>query len=210
LGTILNDDAVPALSINDVSVVEGNSGTTNVVFTVSLSALSGQNVSVNWATADATATIADNDYVTNSGVLTIPSGQLTGSFTVVAKGDTKLEPNETLLVNLSGAVNATVADAQGIGTLLNDDAQPALSINDLGVTERNTGTTNAVFTVSLSNPSYLTVSVTCATANGTATVADNDYASASTTLTFNPGDVTKTFSVAVNGDAKFETSETFW
>jgi len=58
------------------------------------------------------------------------------------------------LVNLSGALNATVADAQGVGTIVNDDTQPTISINDVTVQEGNSGTTSANFTVTLSNPSY--------------------------------------------------------
>jgi streptogramin lyase len=124
-GTIVNDDvaAGPTLSINNVSANEGNSGTTPFVFTVTLSAASGSTVTVNYATADGTAT-AGSDYAAASGVLTFAPGATTQTITVNVIGDTTPEPNETFFVNLSGATNATIAVSQGIGTIVNDDAAP--------------------------------------------------------------------------------------
>src|SRR6185503_12871065 len=147
-GTITNDDAAPTMSIDDVTVTEGNAGTVNAAFRVSLSAPSGLDATVNWATADGTAT-QPSDYTQASSSLTILAGATTGTVTVVVKGDTAVEPNETFFVNLSGASGATVTDSQGQGTINNDDL-PSLSINDVTVTEGNTGTVNADFTVSLS------------------------------------------------------------
>src|SRR5207302_532535 len=153
IGTILNDDLQPSITINDVAVTEGNSGTTNAVFTLSLSNPSSQTITVNYATADGTATLADNDYQSASGTVTFAPGQTTQTITVLVNGDTKFEPNETFLVNLSSPTNATVADNQGIGTIANDDLQPSIiSVGNVTLTEGNSGTTNATFTVSLSNP----------------------------------------------------------
>src|SRR5262249_2063322 len=134
----------PTLSINDVSVTEGNTATSNAVFTMTLSAVSSQSETVNFATANNTATTG-SDYVATSGTLTFNPGDTTKPITVVVNGDTTVEPNETFFVNLSNAVNATIADGQGVGTILNDDAlpTPTLSINDVSVTEGNSGTTNA-------------------------------------------------------------------
>jgi len=105
---------------------------------VTLSAVSSQSVTVNFATANNTAT-AGSDYVATSGTLTFNPGDTTKPITVVVNGDTTVEPNETFFVNLSNAVNATIADGQGVGTILNDDAlpTPTLSINDVSVTEGN-------------------------------------------------------------------------
>jgi CSLREA domain-containing protein len=114
---------VPTLSINNVSANEGNSGTTPFVFTVTLSAASASAVTVAFATADGTAT-AGSDYTATSGTLTFNPGVTTQTITVSVIGDTIPEPNETFLVNLSGATNATIAVAQGIGTIVNDDAVP--------------------------------------------------------------------------------------
>lgn len=119
--TIVDDDAPPALSIDDISVNEGNSGTTTATFTVSLSAASGQTVSVNYATADGTAT-AGSDYVARSGTLTFAPGVTAQGVAITVNGDTAVEPNETFSVGLSGASNASIASATGTGTINNDDA----------------------------------------------------------------------------------------
>jgi ribosomal protein L35AE/L33A len=207
IGTILNDDGAPTLSINDISQGEGNSGTTSFTFTVTLSPASGQTVTVNYATADATAT-AGSDYQSTSGTLTFNAGETSKPVTVLVNGDTLNEANETFLVNLTVPTNATIIDNQGVGTVTNDDAAPALSINDVGVTEGNSGTVSAGFTVNLSAVSGQTVTVQYATADGTAT-AGSDYQSASGTLTFNPGETSKPVAVLVNGDTTFEINETF-
>ena len=120
----------------------------------------------------------------------------TQTVSVAVLGDTVVEPNETFVVNLSGAVNATIADNQGVGTIVDNDAVPSLAINDVTVTEGDSGSVNAVFTVNLSAPSGLPVSVKYATANGTAT-AGSDYTAKSGTLTFAAGVTTQTMSVAV-------------
>jgi hypothetical protein len=112
--------ALPALSINDVSVSEGNDGTTSAVFTVTLSQASSQTVTVNYATADGSAMTADNDYVGKSGTLTFAPGQTSQTVSVTVNGDYKAEPDEDFFVNLSGAVNASVADGQGRGVILDD------------------------------------------------------------------------------------------
>ena len=141
-GTITNDDPVPSLSVGNVTVTEGNSGTVNATFTVSLSTASGQIVTVNYATADGTA-VAPGDYTAGSGTLTFNPGVTSQTLNVAVIGDTLNEPNETFLVNLSGAVNATVLDSQGQGTITNDDPLPSLSIGSVTVTEGNSGTVNA-------------------------------------------------------------------
>ncbi|MCC8671665.1 putative Ig domain-containing protein [Xanthomonas arboricola] len=207
-GTIANDDQ-PSLSINDVSVNEGNAGTTNATFTVSLSQPAGAGgVSFDIATADGTAT-AGVDYVASSLTgQTIPAGSSSATFTVLVNGDTLSEPNETFFVNVSNVTGATVADAQGLGTIVNDDAVPSLSIDDVSVNEGNSGTTTATFTVSLSAASGQTVSVNYATANGTAT-AGSDYVARSGTLTFTPGTTAQGVAITVNGDTAVEPNETF-
>lgn len=118
----------PALSITDASVVEGNSGQAALVFTVRLSEASAKEVSVKFATANGTATTGEADYVAKSGALTFAPGETTKTVTILVNGDTTVEGNESLFVNLSGARNATLADARGAGTILNDDSavQPPL------------------------------------------------------------------------------------
>ncbi|WP_369915231.1 putative Ig domain-containing protein [Xanthomonas sp. NCPPB 3005] len=207
-GTITNDDQ-PVLNINNVSVNEGNAGTTNATFTVSLDQPAGAGgVSFDIATADGTAT-AGVDYVAASLTgQTIPAGSSSATFTVLVNGDTLNEPSETFFVNVSNVTGATVADAQGQGTIVNDDAQPSLSIDDVSVNEGNSGTTTATFTVSLSAASGQTVSVNFATADGTAT-AGSDYVARSGTLTFAPGVTAQGVAITVNGDTAVEPNETF-
>lgn len=113
----------PAISINDISQAENDAGTSTYSFTVSLSQPAGAGgVSFDVATADGTATTADGDYLANS--LTgqvIPEGASSYSFDVTVNGDTTVEPSETFLVDLSNVTGAVVGDAQGTGTIVNDD-----------------------------------------------------------------------------------------
>ncbi len=208
-GTILNDD-LPNLTINDVTASEGNAGITNFTFTVSLSAPAGPGgVTFDITTANGTAT-AGVDYVANSLTgQTIPAGSSTYTFTVLVNGDTLNEPTETFFANVTNVVNAVVVDGQGVGTVANDDPLPSLSINDVTVVEGNSGTTNAVFTVTLSAASGQSVSVNYATADGTAT-QPADYTSTSGTLTFTPGQTTNTITVPAVGEVVPEANETFF
>ena len=205
-GTIVTDD-LPTLSINDVSIAEGDNLTTNANFTVTLSAAFPQAVAVNFTTANGTAT-AGADYAEISGTLSFPAGTLTRAVAVPVLGDTINEGNETYTIVLSSPVNATLAKAIGTGTIVDNDPTPSLTINNVSVAEGNSGTTPAVFTVTLSAPSGRTVTVNCATANGTAT-AGSDYTAASGTLTFPAGSTTQTIAVPVLGDTTVEASETF-
>jgi len=116
-------DVLPTLTINDVTILEGNAGTADAVFTVTLSAASSQQVTVNYATADGSAT-AGSDYVAISGTLVFSPGATTRNVTVVIIGDTLDEPNETFQVALTSPTNALIADGQGIGTITDDDAPP--------------------------------------------------------------------------------------
>ena len=105
---------MPSLTINDVTVTEGNSGTTNAVFTVTLSAVSGQTVTVNYQTADGSGDTRQRRLRSGERNADVPGqGSTTATITVLVTGDTKRESNETFVVNLSGAGNATIADTQG-------------------------------------------------------------------------------------------------
>src|SRR6266540_3392491 len=115
--------ALPAITIDDVSVPEGNDGTTTAVFKMHLSVASPQDVTVNYATADGTAT-AGSDYVSSSGTVTFAAGTITQTITITVSGDLAYEPDETFVVNLSAPTNATLADSQGQGTITNDDPAP--------------------------------------------------------------------------------------
>jgi len=121
IGTILDNDPPPTIVINDVRKSEGDSGRTSFTFTVSLSAPSEKQVSVNYATANGTASMSGSDYVAASGALFFAPGQTGQTITIWVVGDKKSEADETFFLNLSGATNAVLADSQGVGTILNDD-----------------------------------------------------------------------------------------
>ena len=121
VGTIQNDDT-PSLSINDVTHNEGNSSTTTYTFTVTLSPASNQTVTVNYVTADSTATAGSDYTAIPSTQLTFLAGETTKTFDVTVSGDTTVEPDETFVANLSGnSPNSTISDSQGVGTITNDD-----------------------------------------------------------------------------------------
>jgi hypothetical protein len=211
--------ASPTLSINDVSLVEGNSGVSSMVFTVTLTASGARpTIGVAYSTADGpppSGASAPSDYTTVANALIFPSG--TGSTTmtisVPINGDSNVEPDEIFVVNLGPADGATITDAQGTGTIINDDSLPplrTLSISNVSVTEGNSGVTNAVLTVSISAASASAVMVDYVTNDGTAMVGDNDYTPISGTLTFPAGDSSpRIIEVPIVGDAKNEPDEHF-
>ncbi len=205
--TITDNDPAPSLTIGDVTVTEGNSGTLNAVFAVALSAISGQTVTVDYTTASGTAA-SPGDFTAASGTITFNPGAISAQVTVAVAGDTLDEANETFVVNLSAAANATIADSQGVGTINDNDATPSMVINNVTVTEGNTGTVNASFTVTLSAASGQTVTVNYATTDATA-VAPGDYTSATGTLTFAPGNRTQPIVVSVAPDTLDEPNETY-
>jgi hypothetical protein len=195
----------PSLRINEVTVTEGNTGTVAANFTVTLSAASTEAITIAYATANGTAT-AGSDFNSTSGILTFAPGETSKNITVPVIGDRLAEPNETFVVNLNDPTNATIADGQGVGTILDDE--PRVSISDVSKKEGNSGLTAFAFTVTLSAASTETISVAYTTGNGTAT-AGSDYQAASSTLTFAPGETSKTITVLVNGDRLGEANETF-
>jgi hypothetical protein len=113
-----------------VTVTEGNFGTTSAVFSVTLSAASGQTVSVDYATADNTAT-SPADYTSASNTLTFPAGTTVQTITITVQGDVLDEIDESYFVNLSNASNASISDNQGVGTITDDDTIQ-LSLTKLG------------------------------------------------------------------------------
>jgi Calx-beta domain/FG-GAP-like repeat len=204
-GTIVDDD--PRVSINDVTMTEGNSGLTAFAFTVSLSVAYDVPVTVNYATANGTAT-AGSDYQTASGTLTIPAGQTSGTITILVTGDRLPEPNKTFFVNLSNLNYGVIAHGQGVGNIVDDE--PRISISDVTKREGRKNTTLFTFTVTLSVAYDQAVTMSYTTANGTATTSDEDYVAKAGTLTFAPGETTKTITIEVKGDSKKEANETFY
>lgn len=114
------------VSISDRTVYEGNAGTTNANFTVSLSSAAGVAVTVNYTTANGTAT-SGSDYSSASGTLTIPAGDVTGVISVSVTGEVIQESDETFFVNLNNPTNSTLVDSQGLGMILNDDSDACIT-----------------------------------------------------------------------------------
>src|SRR5204863_7612418 len=135
--TIDNDDAAVSFSIDNVTHNEGYCGTTAFVFTVTKTGSTELSASVHFETVDGTATAADNDYQANSGTLTFAANETTKQVTVSVKGDTTFEANENFTVHLSNASNATISTADGTGTIVNDDAAPSVSIDNVTHNEGN-------------------------------------------------------------------------
>ncbi|HUE72092.1 MAG TPA: Calx-beta domain-containing protein [Pirellulaceae bacterium] len=209
LATIRDDDAAPEVTVSDVTVAEGNSGTKNLAFTVRLSAASNRTVTVQYATADGTAA-AGSDYAAKSGSLTFYTGSVAQTVNVTIYGDAAAEEDETVLLNLLSATNATIADDQGVGTIFNDDPLPAVTIGDAKLAEGNSGSRSMSFNVLLSAAAGSTpVTVDYATFDGTAT-AGSDFSPASGTLTFTSGQSSKWIYVTIAGDTLPEPDETFF
>jgi hypothetical protein len=205
---ISDDDSSASFAIADVPAAEGNAGSSTFSFAVTKTGSTGFTTSVNFATTDGTATVADGDYASTSGTLSFLPGDTAKNVDVTVYGDTKHETGETFTVDLSGAVNASITDNQGVGTITNDDQVPDISVDDQVAAEGDSPTTTTMtFNVTLSNPSDQTVTVDYTTNDGTATTADVDYAAASGTVTFNPGQTAKTVDVTVNGDDTTEPDE---
>jgi hypothetical protein len=213
IGTILNDDTATAgsISINDVSITEGNSGTKQLTFTVTRTGGTAT-FDVALATSNWSAGTTDSDFQANSGILHFDAGINAATFSVMINGDTKYEGDEIFYVVLTGASNgATITDNLGIGTIVNDDAATAgsVSINDVSITEGNSGTKQLTFAVTRTGGSS-PFDVALATSNWSAGTTDNDFQAKAGVLSFGAGVNTMTFSVAINGDTKVEGNELFY
>lgn len=208
VGTIVDDDPLPTASVADASATEGNSGTTALMFTVSLSQALTTPVTVNYASADGTAS-SGSDYQAVSGTVTFNAGVTAQTVTVPLNGDVVYEGNEVFYLNLSNPTGVNLGRSQAVGTILDDDPVPALSINDVAVAEGNAGSTPVTFTVSLSNPSINPVYFYYYTNPGTA-APGRDYTEINSTFaSIAPGQTSKTITVNVLGDTIAEANETF-
>ena len=197
------DDEIIAVSIDDPTLTESNGGTVNIIFNVTLSITSTTAVSIDYATADGTA-LSGADYTATGGVLTFAPGVATGQITVTVKGDLAIELDEQFQINLSnpsaGGLPISLADGQGLGTIVNDD-WPSLRFaqNDYSVSE-NIGT--ALVTVQLSAPAPFAITVDYTAVGGTAT--NTDYTLVPDTISFAPGQTVASFGVTLLDDVLVE------
>jgi uncharacterized repeat protein (TIGR01451 family) len=221
-GTLAGGQVVkpqPSLSIDDPSTTEGQSGTKILNFTVTLSAQSNLTVTLNFATADNTAT-AGSDYVSTSGAVTFNPGETSKQIPVTINGDTSFEPGEALTMNLTNPVNATISKAVGVGLILNDDAQGgfvAFSSAGYSVNE-NQGfvTVTIVRTNDVSQPSTVDYATDdTGSSNNCAALLTGlasqrcDYTSMFGTLNFAANETQKTVDIPINLDSYAEGPETF-
>jgi chitinase len=207
LGTITDNDATPSLTVNDVTVAEIDAGTVTATFTVTLSAASGRTVTVNRSTANVTATAPADYTALASSALTFAPGTTTQNVVVTVASDLLDEADETFQVRLTSPVNATVADGTGVGTVIDNDPTPAATINDVVITEANSGARTMTFTVTLSAASGQAITMSWATVDGTAT-APGDYTAAGGTVTFSAGVTTRPIAITTIGDTTVEPNET--
>ena len=199
-GTILDNDSPPTVSVSNASATEGSS----VSFMVSLSAESGKQVTVDYATSSGTAT-SDTDFTAASGTLTFAAGTTSQTVGVsTTEDDTTDEGNETFTLTLSGPTNATLGDATGTGTINDAAGQPTLNVSGASADEGKA----VNFAVTLSVASAQQVTVNYATSSGTAT-SGTDFTATNGTLTFAPNETSKTVSVSTADDASDEENETF-
>lgn len=194
------------LAINDVSVTEGDSGSTNAVFTVTLTPVSAQTVTVDYFTANGSAT-EPSDYTSENGTLTFPPGVTTRTISVPINGDTNAEGTENFFVNLTNPFNAILSDAQGLGTINDNEPAPATfkfsaasfagieACSAILVPVTRTGNTSTAMTVKYQ------------TTDGSAS-SHNDYTYAAGTLTFAPGETSKTIPILISEDSIVEGAET--
>ena len=208
LHTIQADSNNTTISINDVTNNEGNSGATYFVFTISLSNVSTSNISVTYTVTNGSTNSVDLGIST--GTATINAGSRSTTISIPVNGDSTIEEDEIFYVNLSNPVGATISNALGIGTILNDDVQPdkTLSINDTVHMEGNSEITDFNFVISMTSTSTETVSVTYTVAHGT--TDSTDLGSVTKTATINVGTLSTTISIPVNGDTTAEEDEKFY
>ncbi|WP_294771918.1 retention module-containing protein, partial [uncultured Rhodoferax sp.] len=210
-GGTANDDR-PTLSIGSNVVIDEAAGT--VTFTVTKSGSTNLPVTVDFATANGTAT-AGSDYTATSGTLSFAAGETTKTITVSITNDTAYEISENFTVSISNPSNATLGTTTATGTIVDDgrtlpgggtanDDRPGFSINDVTIDEA-AGT--VTFTVTRAGDLSQSASVNYAGSDGSATSAD--YAVTPGTLSFAAGVATQTITVNITNDSVFEGPETF-
>ena len=211
-GTIVDDDAEPTLSINGPSVSEGAAGTTaTLTFTVTKTGATSKEVTVGYADAGSGSATSGTDYeALDAGTITLSATEASKAINITVLGDDTDEYDETIEVTLSGPLNATLDVATATGTIIDDDAEPTLSINGPSVAEGTAGTTTTLtFTVTKTGATSKEVTVGYADAGSGSATSGSDYeALRAGTLTFAAAETAKPINVTVKGDDTHEQDET--
>lgn len=207
-GTIIDDDGPPQMTLSDAQVTEGDDGFVNLAFVFGLSAQSGQNIVIDYQTRGLTAT-EGTDYQATTGTLTIPAGTLSDTVNVPVIGDTMLEADETLVLELTRVENIDLERVEILGTIVNDDDTPALTVENAEVVEGDDGTVELRFVVSLSNPTFEDVTFAYETQANTAT-AGVDFVSVADSRLIAAGQDGVDVVIQVNGDLVDEIDETLF
>ena len=198
----------PEISISDVAVNEENHAFVNAGFIVRLSPASTSPVTVRFRTTPGTASSGTDYTAIPLTTLTFSPGQTAKALTVKVRGDVEDEDDETFLISLSSPVGATLADSEGIVTILDDDPTPTLTVDSPSIVEGSKDR-SLRFTVSLSAASGRTVTVSYSTADDSATTP-SDYTATSGEITFAHGQESKMVFVIIKGDRIHEGDETFF
>lgn len=198
----------PSLSINDVAITEGDAGSKQATFTISLDSPSANPVFFGVRAESGTAAIGSDFSAGNLDGLSIAAGQTSASITVNINGDVEPESNETFTVNLYDVAGANVADVQGLGIITNDD-KSLISIADVTLVEGNSGISTATFVITLSHPMPTPVIFDVGTSDGTAKSGTDFFARSQTGRMVDAGRTRVVFEVNVSGDTLVEADENF-
>ena len=207
-GTIVDNDAPPSVSINDVTINEPDGANENATFTLTLSARSAKTINVVANTTASSATTADYSPRSNVAV-SFPPGAGSRSVAVPVRSDTMDEYDEDFHLDLTGLENVTATDTRGTATIVDDDEPPTVSISDVAVAEPESGAVNAKATISLSAKSAKPVTVTHDTADGTATDAFDYVPRYGTAITIPAGNTLSSITAQILSDDEREPDEAF-
>lgn len=197
------------IAISDTTAIEGKDTTSIATFTVTLSSVSAFSITVDYETVDQTA-LSSTDYITASGTLTFTPGDLSEVISVTIRGDSIYETDETFVISLSHPIRAVLSDGLAVGTIINDDAAPTLTIQDAATAEGNTGYQQMAFLVMLSGLTEVDALAQFTTVSNTANVDDADYIEASGPVSFPVGTLTQTIEIDIAGDFIDEDDELFY
>lgn len=196
---------LPSLTLSDASQAEGNSGTSQMSFSVTLSEPKTEAISLDYATSNGTAS-SGTDYTASTGTITIPANSTGTTINIPVGGDTDVEPDEQFTLTIVSADGATISDGVATGTILNDDSPTTLpvtlTIGDAAITEGG----NLLFPVSFDNPVATSTSITFQPTNGTASASD--YDTSNVQITVDAGQTAAAVTIPTTADLIDEADET--